>query len=130
MNLIVDELYDVEVLKISNKGLIVKLEDNSTELIHISRISSSYVRNLEDIFKVGDTYEAKAVKGIARPVELSLVHLNLVSTTQAMQSVHKNSKTNKQKLSLDEMIENCNRDFKDKTKHMKFNNRRNQNNKC
>lgn len=128
MEVELDNVYDVEVIKINPKGLIVKLSDNSTQLIHISRISNSYVRNLDDIFKIGDKFKAKGVAGFVRSVELSLVHLDLISPKHAMQAIHYSRCKESPKLSLDEMIDKCNKEFKDKTKHLRFNNRRNQNN--
>lgn len=128
MEIVIDQIYDVEVIKINTKGLIVKLSDNSTQFIHISRISNSYVRNLNAIFKIGDKFKAKGVTGFARSVELSLVHLDLISPKQAMQAIHISSCKQSSTLSLDEMIDKCNKDFKDKTKHLRFNNRRSRNN--
>lgn len=119
MQLELEKSYNVEVIKISTKGLIVKLEDSSTELIHISRISNSFVHDLSEIFKLGDTFEAKGVIGKARAIELSLAHLNLITPNKAMNLITKD-KRHPRTLTLDEMIDKCNADFKEKTKHMRF----------
>lgn len=80
MELVASQKYPVKVLRIIKAGLIVEMEDKSTELIHISKIANAYVSNAADFVTVGETYEAEAIQGTARPVELSLKHLNLKST--------------------------------------------------
>ena len=69
--------YSVEVVKTLPYGLIVKLEDRSTQLIHISNISDKFVRDVRDYARVGDHFIACGVPGNARDVELSLRYLNL-----------------------------------------------------
>lgn len=72
-------VYNVTVEKFVKSGAIVRLEDGSTQLIHVSKISSHYVKNIEDFLEIGETYQATCVEGKNKPLELSLVPLNLKS---------------------------------------------------
>ena len=78
MELKLGQTYKVKVIKLIQYGCIVKLEDNSTELIHLSQISNQFVNNVEEFVNVGDMFDAKGVSGTKNPVQLSLKHLNLV----------------------------------------------------
>lgn len=75
-------IYKVKVERIVKSGIIVKLEDGSTELIHVSKLSNDYVKNIEDFVSVGDVFDAKCVEGKQKDTELSLKHLNLHSKVQ------------------------------------------------
>lgn len=72
MKLTVGETYNVKVEKILSYGAIVKMEDGSTQLIHISNISEKFVRDVNDFVKVGDTIKADCIKGNVKPEELSI----------------------------------------------------------
>lgn len=61
------------VTKILKYGALVKLEDGSEGMIHISQISDDYVHSVEDYLKVGDEVEARPLRRNERGVlELSL----------------------------------------------------------
>lgn len=77
MDLVPGSNYDVKVFKIIKSGVLVQLKDESTELIHISNISSKFVGNIADFVTVGETYKARAQVGKIKDVELSLKHLDL-----------------------------------------------------
>ena len=77
MQLEVGKKYHVIVINIVQSGAVVELDDKSTALIHISRISDSFVADIRDFVEIRGEYEALGVEGFARPVELSLKHLNL-----------------------------------------------------
>ena len=62
----------VTAIKCLPYGAVVELEDKSTKLIHISKLSDSFVSNVEDVIEVGSSYEATAVNGKVHEVELSL----------------------------------------------------------
>lgn len=119
----VGKTYKVTVEKILAKGVVVRLEDNTTEFIHLSNISSAFVDDPSKFLSVGDVYEAIGTEGKARPVELSLRHLNLnckeakpgVKVHRA-ESTFKPSKQSKQSKSLDEMIADAENDYRDKVK--------------
>ena len=59
-------------IEIKPYGAILKMEDNTTSLLHISNISDEYVSNVADFITVGQSYEVTAIPGKVRPVELTL----------------------------------------------------------
>lgn len=80
MELCIGNKYNVIVRKhIPGKGIIVEIEDTGgeTAFIHLSKISREYVQRTEDYVSVGDSCTANCVAGRQKPVELSLIHLNL-----------------------------------------------------
>lgn len=81
--------YQVEVIEIVNVGCVVKMEDNSTQLIHLSKISNEFVKNISDFVAVGQTLDAECVQGFKK-LELSLKHLNLKSKNSTPQTLHNN----------------------------------------
>lgn len=97
MELQLGQTYKVEVIKIIDYGCVVRLEDRSTELIHLSQISPKFVKHVEEFVSIGDVFEAQGVPGLKNPVQLSLKHLNLVSpyanaNKQDNQSNNRNSR--------------------------------------
>jgi len=72
MKLTVGETYEVEVVKILTYGAIVKMEDNSTQLLHISNISEKFVRDVNDFLKVGDKIKVDCIEGKVKPEEISI----------------------------------------------------------
>lgn len=79
MELQLGQTYKVEVIKLIQYGCVVRMEDGSTELIHLSQISNQFVKNVEEFVSIGNVFEAQGVPGLKNPVQLSLKHLNLVS---------------------------------------------------
>lgn len=72
------EKYQVTVESILPIGVVVRMPDNSTELIHISQIASCFVDSVENFVSVGEVYEAEVVEGQGKkPIQLSLKHLGL-----------------------------------------------------
>lgn len=76
--------YDVIVTKILSKGIIVQIGNTEyTDFIHISKISTEYVSNINEFVHVGDRLSALAIirggKGENSEPELTLKHLNLKS---------------------------------------------------
>ncbi|MDD5073049.1 MAG: S1 RNA-binding domain-containing protein [Candidatus Omnitrophica bacterium] len=57
----IDDVVDAEVMKIAEFGAFVKF-GNKKGLIHISQVSDSYVKKVEDHLKVGDKVKAKIIK--------------------------------------------------------------------
>lgn len=103
MELSIGQKYNVKVTKILSNGIIVELSDKSTQFIHISKISDRFIKSIKDYVSIGLIYTATAIEGNKSPVQLSLLPLKLGH-------MHTTSK----KLSLDQMIDKCNRDLKDK----------------
>ena len=106
MKLIAGKKYDVTPIEFKEFGVIVKLKDDTTSLIHISQISDDYVDNIENFVDLDTAYTALCINCNDR-LQLSLKYLNIHSK--------------KQKKSLDEMIEKANKDFLDKYRNMKSN---------
>jgi len=57
----VDDVVDAEVIKIAEFGAFVKFGSRKG-LIHISQVSDSYVKKVDDHLKVGDKVKAKVIK--------------------------------------------------------------------
>lgn len=84
MNLIIGNKYTCEAVEIRDYGAIMRMEDGSTSLLHISNISDSFVRNVSDYITVGDTYEVTAIRGRVKDVEITLrdpSHINYDADT-------------------------------------------------
>lgn len=100
--------YQVEVIRIVKSGVIVKLEDSSTELIHISNLSNRFVTKIEEVVSVGDKLKAYS------KTDRDKCFLTLVSP---------NSKFEKKVKTLDEMISEMERIHQDKMKDINKRNR-------
>ena len=57
----IGDLIDGEVARITNFGAFVKLSTGERGLIHISQVSDSYVKDVNEHLKVGDKVKAKVV---------------------------------------------------------------------
>lgn len=139
MTLEIGSIYHVKVIKLLDKAIIVRLPDNSTELIHVSKIANAFVKAPEEYVSIDDEFDAVGVKGQTKPVELSLRHLDLkkfnakiaepkIIDPPSKQKPKQHSKLSQnasnstkpipskigRKLSLDEMIKKSNKQFEDK----------------
>lgn len=61
VNYKVDDIVKGKVTGMEDYGIFLSLEDNVTGLIHISEISSSFVRNVADYVKLGEEIHAKVI---------------------------------------------------------------------
>lgn len=102
----IDKYYDVTVISILNVGVIVELEDNSTELIHILKIANNYIADVCDYVSVGDQYSAQCIEDKDGRTCLSLLHLNLQSRDNSIEKYRLNQKSFNE--SIDAMIEHVN----------------------
>lgn len=131
MELKIGNKYNVKVSKIIKVGIIVELDDGSTQLIHVSNISNKYVSNIEDFVTVGNTYEATCQEGKINATELTLRPLNLEAKRsnfnhkernnvfnehkdERKQHSHDNCSTTQDNDDLDSMIASMNKDYEDK----------------
>lgn len=126
MGLEVGKFVDVEVIKIIDKGAVVRLEDGHTELIHLSKISNKFVRNPGDYLAVGDKLKAEVIKGTYKEAELSIKYLDLSPkpaeeikndkpvVEKPEKSYKKEVKEKYPPMSLDDMIKQSNQQFDDK----------------
>lgn len=127
-NIELDSNYNVQVIKILTKGIIVELTDypDETAFIHISKISTKFVDDVNNFVKLGDTFEAKGISSDISGIELSLLHLDIQPAKYRNTAQHNTYKSadslnnTKAKLpkpsksSIDSMIEAANDDYLDK----------------
>jgi S1 RNA binding domain protein len=125
MGLEIGKFVDVEVIRIIDKGAVVRLEDGHTELIHLSKVSNKFVRDVNDYLAVGDRLKAEVVKGTYKETELSIKYLDLspkkkevnqkpIENSNTKKSYNQTKKESFPQMSLDDMIKNSNKQFDDK----------------
>lgn len=104
--------YNVTVIKIMAKGAIVSVEGEcETQFIHISKLSSGYVRAVEDVVSVGTTYKAKCV------MNTKLNKLELMILPKTINPMSSRQKSQSKTMSdLDKMIKAAQNAFSDKQK--------------
>ena len=59
MQLTVGEIIEGKITGITNFGVFVDIGDGKSGMVHISELSNTYVTDINEIFKVGDTVKAK-----------------------------------------------------------------------
>lgn len=127
MGLEIGKFVDVEVIRIIDKGAVVRLDDGHTELIHLSKISNKFVRDVNDYLSVGDRLKAEVIKGTYKEAELSIKYLDLspkkreevvnekqVEVKKPDKSYNQVKKESFPQMSLDDMIKQSNKQFDDK----------------
>lgn len=67
----IGKIYQAKVVKITNFGAFCEIGPNKSGLLHISEISSDYVKNVSDYLKEGDIIKVK-VKGIDEQGKVTL----------------------------------------------------------
>lgn len=138
MGLEIGKFVDVEVIRIIDKGAVVRLEDGHTELIHLSKVSNKFVRDVNDYLSVGDKMQAEVVKGTYKETELSLKYLDLSpkkkeDNEKPVENINKHKSCNQPKkesfhqMSIDDMIKQSNKQFDDKFKGKREFTKRNKN---
>ena len=60
-----------KVTGIEKYGIFLSLDDNINGLIHISEISNSFVKNVEDYASIGETIKAKVIATSTKDHQLS-----------------------------------------------------------
>ena len=71
--LALDDIVETEVTRITDFGAFVKINGRGLGLIHISQVSDTFVKNINEHLKVGDKVKARIIKlGPGRKVDLSL----------------------------------------------------------
>jgi len=58
----IGDVLEVEIVNIHNFGAVVKLSQNVRGLIHISQVSDSFVKDINDYLKIGAKVKAKIKK--------------------------------------------------------------------
>ncbi len=59
MQLVVGEIVEGKVTGITNFGVFVDIGENKTGMVHISEVAQTYVNNISDFVKQGDTVKVK-----------------------------------------------------------------------
>jgi predicted RNA-binding protein with RPS1 domain len=116
------KLKPVTVIGITKAGVIVQVDGtNYTAFIHISKIAKGFVDEVSNYLSKGDRLEAMGTTKGFKP-ELTLVHLNLKPKNKPLERKPKSDDVPKKFIpeqhtpkSLDDMIADANRHFKDKT---------------
>lgn len=89
--------YTVKVVKIVKVGAVVEICPGKTELIHLSKLSNEFVKDINNYVRVGQVLDAECVQGFDK-LELSLKHLNLKGSTanpahtETVQNTHQHSR--------------------------------------
>ncbi|MST04336.1 MAG: polyribonucleotide nucleotidyltransferase, partial [Candidatus Pacebacteria bacterium] len=69
---VVGEIVEGSVVKILEFGAIVQLDGNNDGMIHVSELKNGFVKNVEDVLKLGDFVRAKIIKVEDGRIGLSL----------------------------------------------------------
>ncbi len=72
MKIEVNSIVEGKVTGITKFGAFVELSDNVTGMVHISEVSRSYVNDINDFLKVGDSVKAKVLSCEKGKVALSI----------------------------------------------------------
>lgn len=72
MRFLLGHKYTGRAIAIKEYGAILRFDDNSTQLLHISNISDDFVKNVADYIHVGEYYDVTAIPGTTKPIELTL----------------------------------------------------------
>lgn len=83
MRLTYGQKYVGEAIEVKPYGAVLKLEDGSTHLLHISNISEDFVKDINDFIVVGNYYEVTAVPGSVKKVELTLKDVDVQEFEEA-----------------------------------------------
>lgn len=62
MELVKDQIVEGVITGITTFGAFVKIGDSVTGLVHISEISNEYVRDIKDLYAIGDTVKVLVLK--------------------------------------------------------------------
>lgn len=128
MKLVEHQSYRVTVIRTVPSGVVVRLEDDSTELIHLSNVSEQFVKDPLDYVDLDRSYDAECIIGFNGKLQLSLKPLNLsrrsnrsVSKSDTSYQVDrpvtrspKHTPVASQRASLDDMISHSNKQYQDK----------------
>lgn len=89
MGVEIGKIVEGKVSGISKFGAFVDLPDKTTGMIHISEISQSYVNDINDFLKVGDTVKAMVISSENGKIALSI---KKIQPKAASKDIKKNPK--------------------------------------
>lgn len=74
----IGDVINCTVCGIENYGIFIRTDDNYTGLIHISEISSDFVRNVSDYAKVGEKIKCQIldIDESSKQLKLTIKYLN------------------------------------------------------
>ena len=72
MQLTVGEIVEGKVTGITNFGVFVDLGENQTGMVHISEVAQTYVNDINEHVKVGDTVKMKVLNVADGKISLSI----------------------------------------------------------
>ena len=72
MRLVKGHKYTCKVINILSYGAVVAFEDGSTELLHISNVADTFVKDIHNFVEVGKSYEVTAVPGKIKKLEITM----------------------------------------------------------
>ncbi len=72
MVLEIGQTHEGKVTGITNFGVFVTLDANTTGMVHISEVSKDYVKDLNDYVKVGDVVKVKVIGTDKGKISLSM----------------------------------------------------------
>ena len=74
----INDIINCTVCGIENYGIFIRTKDDYTGLIHISEISSDFVRNVSDYAKIGEVIKCQIldVNEEQKQLKLTIKHLN------------------------------------------------------
>lgn len=65
------EVVEVEVVKVADFGIYVKLPNGQEGLVHVSQIANEFVKNVGDYARLGDRFSVKVIQNRGGRLELS-----------------------------------------------------------
>jgi len=68
----IGDICEGKVVGIKEYGAFVEIAPNLSGMVHISELSSRYIKNIEDFLKIGDTVTVKIIAIKDRKISLSI----------------------------------------------------------
>ena len=108
MDLVIGNTYNVMVEKFLPFGCVVRMDDNSTGFVHISKISTRFVKDPAEYLSLGSSYVATGIpaKLPPRPAKPKPTINEALTVDDRLYSSNAD---------LDKMIENSRKAYQDKT---------------
>lgn len=109
----IGQKYTGQAIELKPYGAVLKLDDGSTALLHISNIADTFIEDVSKFITVGEFYEVTAVPGKIKTVELTLKNVDLDELDIP----------NEDDMSFDELLEQYlpKPDHRDRPIHRKYN---------
>lgn len=111
----VGDVINCNVCGVESYGIFIRTDDNYTGLIHISEISSDFVRNVSDYAKVGERIKCQIleVDDELKQLKLTIKYLNFKEGYSREEISHLDHGFDTLKEKLPEWIEEKKKEFSD-----------------